>query len=72
MVDIMDQLGKKNCAELQKEFSTSDVKFFYADITDKDQLVSCSYIGGYWGKQHQAALPFILLVQGGLERFRVQ
>jgi len=40
MVDIMGQLGEKNCSELQKEFSPTDVHFFHADITDKEELVS--------------------------------
>ncbi len=40
MVDLLEKLGRQSCSELQKEFSTKDVQFLQADVTNKEQLVS--------------------------------
>ncbi len=40
MVDMAEEVGKRVCAELQKEFSPNDVMFIRTDVTQSEQLVS--------------------------------
>ena len=39
MLDVLHEEGEKACAELKKEFASSDVMFTRCDVTNKNEMV---------------------------------